>query len=106
LERLGYTVHTAETGQAALEAVQRHEPQAVVLDLGLPDMAGLDVLAKILDQNQTSRILVSSGTPFSNEILPEAQRQRVASLQKPYLPRTLIESVEDLIAGRFPQNSR
>ncbi len=69
-------------------------------------MAGLDVLAKILEQNQTSRILVSSGTPFSNEILPEAQRQRVASLQKPYLPRTLIESVEDLIAGRFPQNSR
>jgi two-component system response regulator QseB len=40
----GFTVDTARTGQQALQASTRARYDAVILDLGLPDMDGMDVL--------------------------------------------------------------
>ena len=40
----GYEVTTAATGAGALRAAAEHPPDVVVLDLGLPDMSGIDVL--------------------------------------------------------------
>jgi two-component system KDP operon response regulator KdpE len=39
-----YDVHTAGSGGAALEIAARHPPDLVILDLGLPDMDGVDVI--------------------------------------------------------------
>lgn len=44
LEAAGYAVNEAETGRKGLEEAAGHPPDAIVLDLGLPDMSGLDVL--------------------------------------------------------------
>ena len=41
----GYEVICAATGSAALRAAAEHPPDVVVLDLGLPDISGIDVLA-------------------------------------------------------------
>ena len=41
----GYEVTTAATGADALRAAAEHRPDVIVLDLGLPDMAGIEVLA-------------------------------------------------------------
>ncbi|MDQ1673014.1 MAG: two-component system, OmpR family, operon response regulator KdpE [Frankiaceae bacterium] len=45
LHARGYEVHTAATGADALAEAARTPPDLVVLDLGLPDMDGLDVVA-------------------------------------------------------------
>jgi two-component system KDP operon response regulator KdpE len=45
LHARGYEVHTATTGADALAEAARTPPDLVVLDLGLPDMDGLDVVA-------------------------------------------------------------
>jgi two-component system KDP operon response regulator KdpE len=39
-----YEVHTAATGAEALEVAAEHPPDLVILDLGLPDMEGVDVI--------------------------------------------------------------
>jgi two-component system KDP operon response regulator KdpE len=44
LKARGYTVDLAGTGEAALTLAQRHRPDAVILDLGLPGIDGLDVI--------------------------------------------------------------
>jgi hypothetical protein len=42
----GYEVTTAATGGAALRTAAEHRPDVIVLDLGLPDMSGIEVLGK------------------------------------------------------------
>ena len=44
LRARGYEVDLATTGEHALELAARHHPDAVILDLGLPKMDGLDVV--------------------------------------------------------------
>ncbi|MCV7283071.1 response regulator [Mycolicibacterium flavescens] len=41
----GYEVFTAATGAEALTTAADHKPDVIILDLGLPDMSGIDVLA-------------------------------------------------------------
>jgi two-component system KDP operon response regulator KdpE len=55
----GYDVSTATSGHAALEAVDRQPPQLVILDLGLPDLDGIEV-ARRLREGRAIPILVLS----------------------------------------------
>jgi two-component system KDP operon response regulator KdpE len=55
----GYEVSTATSGHAALEAVDRQPPQLVILDLGLPDLDGIEV-ARRLREGRSMPILVLS----------------------------------------------
>jgi CheY-like chemotaxis protein len=43
LRLMGAEVHSASDGRSALEAMRRHRPSVVVLDIGLPDMDGYEV---------------------------------------------------------------
>ncbi|MBL0155595.1 MAG: response regulator [Bryobacterales bacterium] len=89
LQRLGHTVDYCRNGPGCTEKC-RQTPcpfQIIVLDLTLPDMSGLDMLPLLLDIPAPLRVVVSSGTVFSNEILPPHQRERVTSLLKPYMPK-------------------
>src|SRR4029453_13047537 len=60
LRARGYQVITATTGHAAIDAVDRHAPQLVVLDLGLPDLAGVDVCRQIREGRTTPILILSA----------------------------------------------
>ena len=60
LGRREYRVHTAMTGQDALDAFGRVHPDLVVLDLGLPDMDGLDVIRSIRLRGNTPIVVLSA----------------------------------------------
>src|SRR5207248_6634813 len=47
LEHSGFTVATAGDGAAALRAFRQYQPDLVVLDLGLPEVDGLDVTREV-----------------------------------------------------------
>lgn len=47
LEGAGYAVLEADSGQIGLEEVARKGPDAVILDLGLPDIGGIEVLRRL-----------------------------------------------------------
>jgi len=99
LERLGYQVESCESGWEALRLCHdsKRRYDVVVLDLGLPDMPGLEVLNAVLASNENLRVLVSSGTPFSPEFLPPSQRARVGSLLKPFVPKMLDAALRNLV---------
>jgi two-component system, OmpR family, KDP operon response regulator KdpE len=47
LEAAGYSVRESDTGRGGLEEIVRRPPDAVVLDMGLPDLSGLEVLRQL-----------------------------------------------------------
>ena len=51
-------IHEASSGNEVLPLIREHEPQLVVLDLNLPMLGGLDVLARIKANDLECRILV------------------------------------------------
>ena len=59
LRARGYDVHTAMNGRAAIEAVDRDKPDLVLLDLGLPDIDGVEV-CRAIREGQSIPIVVLS----------------------------------------------
>jgi two-component system KDP operon response regulator KdpE len=66
LKARGYEVRTAGSGSEALSVASVHVPELVVLDLGLPDMDGSDVIAGLRGWT-TVPILVLSGRSDSSD---------------------------------------
>ena len=56
----GYEVISAMSGRAALEAVAHQNPDVVVLDLGLPDMDGIEVCRLIREERSVPVIVLSA----------------------------------------------
>lgn len=59
LEDAGYVVREAETGHAGLVAIAHRQPDVVVLDLGLPDLPGLDVLRRLREWTELPVLVLS-----------------------------------------------
>ena len=60
LARHGYRVETAATGQAALDAYGFHHPDLILLDLGLPDLDGLEVIRQVRERAATPIVVLSA----------------------------------------------
>jgi len=58
LEREGYTVTWVMDGEAALAQLQKEQEDVVILDLGLPDMDGLEVCRKARDAGYEGAIMI------------------------------------------------
>ena len=78
LAREGYRVLQAATGEAGLEAVSTHRPRLVVLDVGLPDIDGLEVVqapaADVADPGDLPHRARRRGRPRAR---PRARRRRL-----------------------------
>lgn len=55
-------VGEAGDGSQAVSLASEQQPDIVILDLGLPDLAGRDVLAGIREQSPVSKVVIFSGT--------------------------------------------
>ena len=60
LNNNGYEVMKARTGSEALSMISSHCPDLIVLDLGLPDMDGLDILRQIRSWSTLPVVVVSA----------------------------------------------
>jgi two-component system KDP operon response regulator KdpE len=60
LRSRGYDVLTATNGRAALDTCERDRPDLIVLDLGLPDMAGIDLCHAVRRHSVTPIVVLSA----------------------------------------------
>jgi two-component system KDP operon response regulator KdpE len=67
----GFTVFEAANGQEAIRAVLNHHPDIIILDLGLPDLDGVEVTRRLREWSQTPIIILS---------VREAEKEKVAAL--------------------------
>lgn len=54
-----YSIFEADSGQAALSAVIAHRPDAVILDLGLPDLDGIEIVRQLRGWTQIPIMILS-----------------------------------------------
>jgi two-component system KDP operon response regulator KdpE len=59
LESENYQVHEAETGQQGLVEIANRKPAIILLDLGLPDMDGLEVLKRLREWSEAPVLVLS-----------------------------------------------
>jgi two-component system, OmpR family, KDP operon response regulator KdpE len=59
LESENYQVHEAETGQQGLAEIAKRKPAVILLDLGLPDMEGLEVLKRLREWSEAPVLVLS-----------------------------------------------
>ena len=67
-ETNGYQVIFAENGRNGLTMFYSHHPDLVVLDLGLPDMDGTEVITKIRQDSETPIIVLSARTGENDKV--------------------------------------
>jgi DNA-binding response OmpR family regulator len=70
----GYAVEAVDTGAAALRRLERQDIDVVVLDLGLPDIDGADVLSQLRTRGVNAPVLVLTAR--------DAVESRVAALEQ------------------------
>ncbi len=58
LEKEDFSVVTAVTGAEGLKELEKEVPDLVLLDIGLPDTSGLDILKRLRGEEKTSKIPV------------------------------------------------
>jgi two-component system KDP operon response regulator KdpE len=68
LRARGYEVYSATSGQTALDAVDHHSPQLVILDLGLPDMEGAEVCRRIREGRSVPIVVLSARNAESDKV--------------------------------------
>lgn len=105
LQQAGFTVVSAMTGSAGLEAVARHAPDLIVLDIGLPDIDGYAVCRHLRTTVDTPIIMLTArGEP----------RDRIAGLEggaddylaKPFQPDELVARVRAVLRRAQPVGQR
>ncbi|MBI5558401.1 MAG: response regulator [Deltaproteobacteria bacterium] len=60
LEEEGYEVHSALSGEEALDKLHIIMPDLVILDINMPGMNGIDVLRRMKEINQELPVILSS----------------------------------------------
>lgn len=68
LKANGYRYLTAETGQTAVMQAASHNPDVILLDLGLPDMDGVEVIRRIRSWSETPIIVISARSDDPDKI--------------------------------------
>jgi two-component system KDP operon response regulator KdpE len=96
LESQDYQVLAAETGQEGLIAARSQQPSLLILDLGLPDIDGQEVIRRLRKWSEVP-IIVLSARNQENEITQALDNGADDYLTKPFSTAVLISRIKALL---------
>jgi two-component system copper resistance phosphate regulon response regulator CusR len=102
LESAGYAVDVANAGSSAVDHVHSTEYDLVILDLGLPDMDGLQVLEKIRNRKTVPPILILSARDSVDDRVKGLEQGADDYLVKPFAFVELLARVRVLLRRGQP----
>jgi len=99
LEKLGYRVETAESGEAAVRYLQSHEVDLVILDMIMnPGIDGLETYRRILKIHPHQRAIIASGYSETKRIHELQRLGGGVCIRKPYTLETIGRAVKEELA--------
>lgn len=97
----GFTVLEARDGEEALDLVRTHKPDALVTDLQMPYMNGLELCAQVAADPATAHIPALLLTARGHIVDP-SQMERTAirkTMAKPFSAKALVENVQAILGA-------
>ncbi len=96
LEHAGFTVLTASDGKSALVSVRTHKPDLIVLDLGLPQLDGLDVTRAIRKDSNVPIIMLTARAEETDKLIG-LELGADDYITKPFSPKELVARVRTVL---------
>ena len=90
-------VGTAENGKVALELFKEKDPDVVTLDITMPEIDGLTVLAEMLKIKQDIKVMVVTALSDKATGLKAIKLGAKSFLPKPFTPEKIQESFQRLV---------
>ena len=84
-------------GEKGIELVENEAPDIVILDLGLPDISGQEVLVKIRRINSEVNVIITSGHDFERDKKAFAELKADDYILKPFNIADLVIAVRDVL---------
>lgn len=106
LEREGFRVHVETDGLAALDAVRRLAPVAIVLDVGLPGIDGTEVCRRLRAQDDWTPVLFVTARDDEVERVLGLELGADDYVTKPFSPRELVARVKAVLRRGSSQGGR
>jgi len=103
LNRKHYEVIGANGGREGLEAIRKYKPDAVLLDLMMPDIDGWDVYQQIKAEEairDTPVIVVTAKAQEIDKVLGIHIAKGDDYITKPFSPKDLYDSLDKILQGR------
>jgi two-component system KDP operon response regulator KdpE len=104
LESNGYKVLQAETGKEGVIQAANHPPELILLDIGLPDKSGHEIL-KELRQWYNKSIIILSVQNNETDIVAALDNGATDYLSKPFRPAELLARIRSAIRRNFTPNN-
>lgn len=100
LRREGYEIVPARNGEEALAAAREHRPDLAVLDVGMPGLDGLEVLAAIRSDPELAgtRVLLLTAKAQEQDVRRGYATGADAYMKKPFSPAELAAKAAELLA--------
>jgi signal transduction histidine kinase/CheY-like chemotaxis protein len=102
LAALGATVSVANGGHAALEVLDTFNPDAVLLDIGMPGMDGYEVSQRIRATSHHGDVLLIALTGWGQEL--DQRRTRAAGFDHHLVKPLDIDKLRDLLTSRWSES--
>jgi CheY-like chemotaxis protein/anti-sigma regulatory factor (Ser/Thr protein kinase) len=99
LDGAGHGVEQAGDGPAALLALAARPPDVMLLDIGMPGMSGLEVLATARATEPPPRVIMMTADDTPATMLQAIRGQADRYLVKPFPPGSIVEIVEEVLAA-------
>jgi two-component system, chemotaxis family, chemotaxis protein CheY len=99
LEGAGYSVVEAAEGFAALEMYFIEKPKAVMLDLVMNGMYGLEVLSKLREMDHDARVIIASADIQSSTRTLAEEAGAAAVINKPLVTSEVVEALNKVLSG-------
>jgi len=96
LVRAGFQVLTAADGREALAAARERKPDLLVIDLGLPDIDGLDVTRTLRKESSVPMIILTARDEETDKILG-LELGADDYMTKPFSPKELVARVRAIL---------
>jgi len=96
LKREGYVTETAYDGKAAMEKVGEFKPEAIILDVMLPELDGYEILKRLQNKGKIGVIMVTAKEDIVNKILG-LELGADDYLTKPFDMRELLARLKSLL---------